>query len=71
MYAVYLVTVKKVFADGTHDSWDVYRRYSDFYDIHTTILEKVRFGDYTRESGFCGLYQRKRIMWIVETMDYP
>jgi len=43
VYAVYLITVKKTYSDGTCDTWDVYRRYSDFHDLHTNIQEKVGF----------------------------
>ncbi len=41
-YAVYLITVTKISMDGTEEVWDVYRRYSDFHDLHLTILERVR-----------------------------
>ena len=39
---MYLITVAKTNADGSEDVWDVYRRYSDFHDLHMTILERVR-----------------------------
>ena len=39
---MYLITVTKTNADGSEDVWDVYRRYSDFHDLHLTILERVR-----------------------------
>ena len=41
-YVVYLVSVTKTLADDTSSTWDVYRRYSDFHDLHQIILEKVR-----------------------------
>ncbi|CAI9715407.1 sorting nexin-13-like isoform X2 [Octopus vulgaris] len=37
-YAVYAITVKKIQSDT--DMWDVYRRYSDFHDLHMIITEK-------------------------------
>ena len=40
-YAVYLITVTKTYQDHTDDRWDVYRRYSDFHDLHLTIQERV------------------------------
>ena len=47
-YAVYLITVAKTNADGSEDVWDVYRRYSDFHDLHMTILERVRIHSFKR-----------------------
>ncbi len=47
-YAVYLITVTKTNSDGSEDVWDVYRRYSDFHDLHSTILERV---GYIKEIG--------------------
>ena len=41
VYTVYLITVCKKNADGTEKSWDVYRRYSDFHDLHMILQEKV------------------------------
>ena len=41
-YAVYAVTVKKKMV-GDDEVWDVYRRYSDFHDLHMIITDKVRF----------------------------
>ena len=40
-YAVYLITVTRTNGDGTEDVWDVYRRYSDFHDLHMTIQDRV------------------------------
>lgn len=40
-YAVYAITVKRKLVDGEEDVWDVYRRYSDFHDLHMCITEKV------------------------------
>ncbi|CAH1788286.1 unnamed protein product [Owenia fusiformis] len=39
-YAVYAITVTKTHRDGLEDVVDVYRRYSDFHDLHMTIKEK-------------------------------
>lgn len=39
-YAVYLVSVLKKTSDGTDTSWDVYRRFSDFYDLHSYLQSK-------------------------------
>ena len=36
-----LSLLRKTNADGSEDVWDVYRRYSDFHDLHMTILERV------------------------------
>lgn len=38
-YAVYAVTVKKKMV-GDDEVWDVYRRYSDFHDLHMIITDK-------------------------------
>ena len=40
-YTVYLITVVKKLSDGVEDSWDVYRRYSDFDDFHAMLLNRV------------------------------
>ena len=40
-YAVYLITVTKIKGDGSKETWDVYRRYSDFDDLHSTIQDRV------------------------------
>lgn len=39
-YAVYAITVTKHSPTGD-DSWEVYRRYSDFHDLHMQLKEKV------------------------------
>lgn len=39
-YTVYLITVKKTNSNGTETTWDVYRRYSDFHDLHMILQEK-------------------------------
>ncbi|ELT94954.1 hypothetical protein CAPTEDRAFT_222037 [Capitella teleta] len=39
-YAVYLITVTRQYTDGRQETWDVYRRYSDFHDLHMTIQDK-------------------------------
>ncbi|XP_064614649.1 sorting nexin-13-like [Liolophura sinensis] len=39
-YAVYAITVNRKSVDGEEDVWDVYRRYSDFHDLHMCITEK-------------------------------
>lgn len=40
-YTVYLITVTQVFSDDSEHKWDVYRRYSDFHDLHLTLAERV------------------------------
>jgi sorting nexin-13 len=40
-YAVYLISVMRQYTDGRQDVWDVYRRYSDFHDLHMTIQDRV------------------------------
>lgn len=42
-YAVYVISVFRATQDGTN-SWSVYRRYSDFDDLHMRIKDKVCFG---------------------------
>ena len=42
-YAVYLISVTCTAFDGTQHSWDIYRRYSDFHDLHMIIVDKVTF----------------------------
>lgn len=39
-YAVYVISVFRATQDGTN-SWSVYRRYSDFDDLHVRIKDKV------------------------------
>ncbi|ESN97474.1 hypothetical protein HELRODRAFT_193210 [Helobdella robusta] len=39
-YAVYLISVEKKTSDGAVSKWDVYRRYNDFYDLHTLLQSK-------------------------------
>lgn len=39
-FGIYAVAVTKEFASGEKDSWHVYRRYSDFYDLHQRIRDK-------------------------------
>lgn len=41
-YAVFAVTVKKKDQYAEEEEiWDVYRRYSDFHDLHMILTEKV------------------------------
>ncbi|XP_074658883.1 sorting nexin-13-like [Tubulanus polymorphus] len=42
-YALYAVNVMRINYDGTEEEWPVYRRYSDFHDLHMTI--KNQFED--------------------------
>ncbi|XP_077978569.1 sorting nexin-13-like [Glandiceps talaboti] len=39
-YAVYSIHVERTNTDGTEEVWDVYRRYSDFHDLHMVLKEK-------------------------------
>lgn len=42
-HAVYSVTVVKSLGAKEIDSWVVYRRYSDFYDFHMRLEERVSY----------------------------
>ena len=42
-YAVYMINVSRQDKDGSTQAWDIYRRYSDFHDLHITIQDRVRF----------------------------
>ncbi|XP_034255128.1 sorting nexin-13 [Thrips palmi] len=39
-YGIYAVSVCKSYESGFQDKWHIYRRYSDFYDLHQKIKEK-------------------------------
>ncbi|XP_064647759.1 sorting nexin-13-like isoform X2 [Lineus longissimus] len=39
-FALYAVTVTKTNYDGSEEVWNVYRRYSDFHDLHLSIKER-------------------------------
>ncbi|XP_070564761.1 sorting nexin-13-like [Ptychodera flava] len=39
-YGVYSIHVQRTNADNTEEVWDVYRRYSDFHDLHMVLKEK-------------------------------
>lgn len=41
-YGIYAVSVCKSYESGFQDKWHIYRRYSDFYDLHQKIKEKVQ-----------------------------
>ena len=39
---MYLLTVtQQTAADGSSKTWDVYRRYSDFHELHHLLIDKV------------------------------
>lgn len=40
MYGIYAVFVCKTYESGHQEKWHIYRRYSDFYDLHQKIKEK-------------------------------
>jgi sorting nexin-13 len=40
-YGIYAVSVAKHYETGYIDKWHVYRRYSDFHDLHQKIKDKV------------------------------
>lgn len=42
-HAVYAVNVVKLIKHKEVDSWFIYRRYSDFYDFHLRLQEKVTY----------------------------
>ena len=46
-FGVYAIAVNKLFASGQSESWHIYRRYSDFYDLHQKIKERVSAVSYT------------------------
>ncbi|KAG8224739.1 hypothetical protein J437_LFUL005308, partial [Ladona fulva] len=39
-YGIYAIHVTKKFESGHEEKWHVYRRYSDFYDLHQKIKDK-------------------------------
>ncbi|XP_057319343.1 sorting nexin-13-like isoform X2 [Microplitis mediator] len=39
-YGIYAVAVNKIYDSGYKEKWHIYRRYSDFYDLHQKIKEK-------------------------------
>lgn len=39
-FGMYAVSVTKKYENGYRENWHVYRRYSDFHDLHTKIKEK-------------------------------
>lgn len=39
-YGIYAVAVTKSYDSGYQEKWHIYRRYSDFYDLHQKIKEK-------------------------------
>jgi len=41
-FGIYAVSVCKRYETGYEERWQVYRRYSDFYDLHQKIKEKVK-----------------------------
>lgn len=42
-YGIYALSVTKKYDSGFRDTWHVYRRYSDFYELHQKVREKVRY----------------------------
>uniref|UniRef100_A0A8D8TS08 Sorting nexin-13 n=1 Tax=Cacopsylla melanoneura TaxID=428564 RepID=A0A8D8TS08_9HEMI len=39
-FGIYALAVTKAFRSGEKESWHIYRRYSDFYDLHQRIRDK-------------------------------
>ncbi|XP_034946039.1 sorting nexin-13-like [Chelonus insularis] len=39
-YGIYAVAVNKIYDSGYKEKWHIYRRYSDFHDLHQKIKEK-------------------------------
>ncbi|KAL1454884.1 hypothetical protein WDU94_009014 [Cyamophila willieti] len=39
-FGIYALAVTKEFRNGEKESWHIYRRYSDFYDLHQRIRDK-------------------------------
>lgn len=42
-FGIYALRVSRQYATGYLEEWHIYRRYSDFYDLHTKVKEKVLF----------------------------
>jgi sorting nexin-13 len=40
-YGIYAVSVAKCYETGYSEKWHVYRRYSDFHDLHQKVKDKV------------------------------
>lgn len=40
-YGIYAVSVAKCYETGCTEKWHVYRRYSDFHDLHQKVKDKV------------------------------
>jgi hypothetical protein len=40
-YGIYAVSVAKCYETGYLEKWHVYRRYSDFHDLHQKVKDKV------------------------------
>jgi sorting nexin-13 len=40
-YGIYAVSVAKHYETGYSEKWHVYRRYSDFHDLHQKVKDKV------------------------------
>lgn len=40
-YGIYAVSVAKCYETGYTEKWHVYRRYSDFHDLHQKVKDKV------------------------------
>lgn len=42
-FGIYAIRVTRQYDSGFLEEWHIYRRYSDFYDLHTKIKDKVIF----------------------------
>lgn len=42
-FAVYAISVSHHRMEGPEEKWFVVRRYSEFYDFHEMLIEKVRY----------------------------
>lgn len=40
-FGIYAIQVTRQFDSGSIEQWHIYRRYSDFYDLHSKVKDKV------------------------------
>lgn len=46
-FGIYALSVTKKYNTGYQENWHIYRRYSDFYELHQKVREKVSFRSVT------------------------
>lgn len=42
-FGIYAMSVMKKYDSGHKESWHIYRRYSDFYELQQKVRDKVSF----------------------------